>query len=176
MVTISEVKGNSRENRTAAHTHIKGLGLKSNGYAETTGAGFVGQAAAREVSSLEAALTRLILSVVLIYHWMIGMWCGSRPDPVEKNVRTRRPSCRRTRNRKDCLGVSCITGTRDQGAILPNRGQRGIFHRGQKDRGFDGEFPEGYWYDSIKFLYGRDSRLTCIPGLRVRETKEVYEG
>ena len=49
MVTISEVKGNSRENRTAAHTHIKGLGLKNDGYAETTGAGFVGQVAAREV-------------------------------------------------------------------------------------------------------------------------------
>ena len=49
MVTISEVKGNTRENRTAAHTHIKGLGLKSNGYAETTSAGFVGQVAAREV-------------------------------------------------------------------------------------------------------------------------------
>ncbi len=49
MVTISEVKGNSRENRTSAHTHIKGLGLKSDGYAETNGAGFVGQIAAREV-------------------------------------------------------------------------------------------------------------------------------
>lgn len=51
MVQISEVKGNSRENRTAAHTHIKGLGLRSDGYAEKTGAGFVGQAAAREVGS-----------------------------------------------------------------------------------------------------------------------------
>ena len=49
MVQISEVKGNSRENRTAAHTHIKGLGLRSDGYAETTGAGFVGQVEAREV-------------------------------------------------------------------------------------------------------------------------------
>lgn len=52
MVNISEVKGNTRENRTAAHTHIKGLGLKSNGYAETTSAGFVGQVAAREVLTL----------------------------------------------------------------------------------------------------------------------------
>ena len=49
MVTISEVKGNSRDNRTAAHTHIRGLGLKSDGYAEINGAGFVGQVAAREV-------------------------------------------------------------------------------------------------------------------------------
>lgn len=49
MVQISEVKGNKRDNRTAAHTHIKGLGLKSDGYAEKQAAGFVGQAAAREV-------------------------------------------------------------------------------------------------------------------------------
>lgn len=49
MVTISEVKGNSRENRTSAHTHIKGLGLRSDGYAEGSNGGFVGQLAAREV-------------------------------------------------------------------------------------------------------------------------------
>jgi RuvB-like protein 1 (pontin 52) len=51
MVQISEVRGNSRDNRTAAHTHIKGLGLNSSGIAERQAAGFVGQAAAREVCS-----------------------------------------------------------------------------------------------------------------------------
>lgn len=51
MVQISEVKGNSRENRTSAHTHIKGLGLRADGTAERQAAGFVGQTAAREVSS-----------------------------------------------------------------------------------------------------------------------------
>lgn len=49
MVQISEVKGNNRENRTAAHTHIKGLGLKSDGTAEKQASGFVGQVSAREV-------------------------------------------------------------------------------------------------------------------------------
>lgn len=49
MVQISEVKGNSRENRTAAHTHIRGLGLNPQGVAEKQAAGFVGQTAAREV-------------------------------------------------------------------------------------------------------------------------------
>jgi RuvB-like protein 1 (pontin 52) len=49
MVQISEVRGNSRDNRTAAHTHIKGLGLNSSGIAEKQAAGFVGQTAAREV-------------------------------------------------------------------------------------------------------------------------------
>jgi RuvB-like protein 1 len=51
MVQISEVKGNNaRDSRTAAHTHIKGLGLRPDGVAERQAAGFVGQIAAREVS------------------------------------------------------------------------------------------------------------------------------
>ncbi|KAL2688319.1 TIP49 C-terminus-domain-containing protein [Phyllosticta citricarpa] len=47
-VQISEVKGSSRENRTAAHSHIKGLGLRTDGTAEKNGGGFVGQTASRE--------------------------------------------------------------------------------------------------------------------------------
>jgi RuvB-like protein 1 (pontin 52) len=48
-VQINEVKGNTRENRTATHSHIKGLGLKSDGSAEQSAGGFIGQAGAREV-------------------------------------------------------------------------------------------------------------------------------
>ena len=51
MVTISEVKSGAspRESRTAAHTHIKGLGLRADGTAEKVLNGFVGQESAREV-------------------------------------------------------------------------------------------------------------------------------
>jgi RuvB-like protein 1 (pontin 52) len=48
-VQINEVKGNQRENRTATHSHIKGLGLRQDGTAEQSAGGFVGQADAREV-------------------------------------------------------------------------------------------------------------------------------
>ncbi|KIW49669.1 RuvB-like helicase 1 [Exophiala xenobiotica] len=58
MVSISEVKGNTRENRTAAHTHIKGLGLRSDGTAETSGNGFVGQTAAREACGVVVDLIK----------------------------------------------------------------------------------------------------------------------
>ena len=59
MVTISEVKsGNSRENRTAAHTHIKGLGLRSDGTAEKVAAGFVGQENAREACGVVVDLIK----------------------------------------------------------------------------------------------------------------------
>ncbi|KAK5240679.1 RuvB ATP-dependent DNA helicase pontin, partial [Cryomyces antarcticus] len=47
-VQIAEVKDASRANRTATHSHIKGLGLRSDGYAERNAAGFVGQTGARE--------------------------------------------------------------------------------------------------------------------------------
>ncbi|KAF2404920.1 TIP49-domain-containing protein [Trichodelitschia bisporula] len=57
-VQISEVKGNSREHRTATHTHIKGLGLRPDGTAERNAAGFVGQAAAREACGVIVDLIR----------------------------------------------------------------------------------------------------------------------
>ncbi|KAG0646265.1 helicase 1 [Hyphodiscus hymeniophilus] len=58
MVQISEVKGNARDNRTFAHTHIKGLGLRQDGTAEKQAAGFVGQAAAREACGVVVDLIR----------------------------------------------------------------------------------------------------------------------
>ena len=49
-VPVSEVKStHDRSSRTAAHSHIKGLGLSSDGRATPSAGGFVGQAAAREV-------------------------------------------------------------------------------------------------------------------------------
>lgn len=81
-VPISEVKGNTRENRTATHSHIKGLGLRSDGRAlETTPTGvppggFVGQAAAREVPGFlqHGSWTLLLTS-------MIGLRSCSRSCP-----------------------------------------------------------------------------------------------
>lgn len=58
-VNISEVKQNQRENRTAAHSHIKGLGLRPDGAADRTGlGGFVGQAAAREACGVVVDLIK----------------------------------------------------------------------------------------------------------------------
>lgn len=49
---IDQVKNTTREQRVAAHTHIKGLGLRDDGSAEPIAAGFVGQENAREVYRL----------------------------------------------------------------------------------------------------------------------------
>lgn len=43
------VSSASRSSRVAPHSHIKGLGLTSDGIANTDGAGFIGQTNAREV-------------------------------------------------------------------------------------------------------------------------------
>lgn len=49
MVQINEIKGSSsQESRTAAHTHIKGLGLNELGVAKASEHGFIGQQEARE--------------------------------------------------------------------------------------------------------------------------------
>ena len=75
-VPINEVKGTSRENRTAAHSHIKGLGLRSDGLAEGSGAGFIGQGAAREVYGLfffESLFSQSIITDLLICRFHYGM-------------------------------------------------------------------------------------------------------
>jgi hypothetical protein len=60
-VPVSEVKSNTREGRTAAHSHIKGLGLSSDGRATPAAGGFIGQAAAREVQSAPVSFTSLVV-------------------------------------------------------------------------------------------------------------------
>ncbi|KAF9173767.1 RuvB-like protein 1 [Mortierella sp. AD011] len=54
---IAEVK-NSREQRIAAHSHIKGLGLRDDGYAEPIASGFVGQEQAREACGVVVDLIK----------------------------------------------------------------------------------------------------------------------
>ncbi|KAK4953194.1 RuvB ATP-dependent DNA helicase pontin [Elasticomyces elasticus] len=57
-VKIAEVPNTNRVQRTAAHSHIKSLGLRPDGTADTTSHGFVGQTAAREAMGLVVDLVR----------------------------------------------------------------------------------------------------------------------
>ncbi|KAK9317462.1 TIP49 C-terminus-domain-containing protein [Lipomyces starkeyi] len=52
MVKINEIKSSPRDNRTAAHTHIKGLGLDEYGLATRVDGGFIGQQNAREACGI----------------------------------------------------------------------------------------------------------------------------
>eukprot|EP00271_Cylindrocystis_brebissonii_P016095 TRINITY_DN39297_c0_g1_i1.p1 TRINITY_DN39297_c0_g1~~TRINITY_DN39297_c0_g1_i1.p1 ORF type:complete len:459 (+),score=113.22 TRINITY_DN39297_c0_g1_i1:202-1578(+) len=53
---LEEVQSSVKRQRVAAHTHIKGLGLKDDGYALGLASGFVGQEAAREACGLVVAM------------------------------------------------------------------------------------------------------------------------
>lgn len=141
MVQISEVKGNSRENRTAAHTHIKGLGLRNDGYAETTGAGFVGQVAAREVHGF---LHWVTANRLISMFSTSGMRCRGGPDQVEEDVRTSRLVSRWTRHRQDGAGIGGITRAGNESSLLSHRRQRSLFYRSQEDGGADGELPKSH--------------------------------
>jgi DNA helicase TIP49 (TBP-interacting protein) len=49
-IDIKELgKSNTKFQRIAAHSHVRGLGLQEDGTAQPTAAGFVGQTHAREV-------------------------------------------------------------------------------------------------------------------------------
>ena len=49
---IEEVESTTRAHRVASHTHIKGLGLREDGFAEPIAAGLVGQVSAREAAGI----------------------------------------------------------------------------------------------------------------------------
>ncbi|KAL0074969.1 RuvB-like 1 [Phycomyces blakesleeanus] len=55
---IEQVNSTPREKRVAAHSHIKGLGLRDDGSAEPIMAGFVGQENAREASGVVVELIK----------------------------------------------------------------------------------------------------------------------
>ncbi|KAJ1860970.1 RuvB ATP-dependent DNA helicase pontin [Coemansia sp. RSA 2703] len=55
---IEEVKGANKEQRVATHSHIRGLGLKTEGTADPVAAGFVGQESAREAAGIIVDLIR----------------------------------------------------------------------------------------------------------------------
>ncbi|RWW77628.1 hypothetical protein BHE74_00014205, partial [Ensete ventricosum] len=55
---IEEVQSASKKQRIATHTHIKGLGLDVNGKAISLSAGFVGQMAAREAAGIVVDMIR----------------------------------------------------------------------------------------------------------------------
>ncbi|KAJ3117088.1 RuvB-like protein 1 [Nowakowskiella sp. JEL0407] len=55
---IQEVQSTTKEQRIATHSHIKGLGLRDDGYAEPVSAGFVGQENAREAAGVVVDLIK----------------------------------------------------------------------------------------------------------------------
>jgi len=173
MVQINDVKNDARANRTSAHTHIKGLGLKTDGYADRISSGFVGQTAAREVCKRSEEMITVVcaehyelakqssdcaLPTASALPWLpqltrcrIGVRCGRRPDQSEKDVWESSTTGRRTRHRKDSTSIGSIARARHTGTVLSDRGKRDILYRSKEDGGIDGELQTSYRY--VDWLY-----------------------
>ncbi|CAL7942664.1 unnamed protein product [Xylocopa violacea] len=62
---IEEVKSTAKTQRISAHTHIRGLGLDENGVAIQSAAGLVGQELAREVRIICASVNKSIMQRII---------------------------------------------------------------------------------------------------------------
>lgn len=96
---------------------------------------------------------------------------------IKKDVRSCSTPSWWTRNREDGAGIGSVTRARHKGPLLSYRWERNILHRSQEDGSADGEFSKSNWYvTGIGGSACDEQKLMGAPGLRVRETKEVYEG
>lgn len=153
MVQISEVKGNTRENRTAAHTHIRGLGLRSDGAAESSADGFVGQSSAREACGVVVDLIRAkkMAGRAVLLAGGPGTGKTALALAVSQELGTKVPFC-------PIVGSEIYSAEVKKTEALMENFRRAI-----------GMFEP----DSAARV---DPCLNRFTGLRVRETKEVYEG
>jgi hypothetical protein len=73
------------------------------------------------------------------------MWCCRRPDQGQKDVGKSGAVSRRSRHRQDCACFGSITRAGYKSTFLSDCWQRGLFVRGQEDRGADGELQTSNW-------------------------------
>jgi RuvB-like protein 1 (pontin 52) len=145
----------ARDTRTSSHSHIRGLGLQSNGTADHAAGGFIGQVSAREA-------------------------CGVVVDLVKAKKMAGRavllaggPGTGKTAL---ALGVSLEVGSRTPFAMVV--GSEVYSQEVKKTEvlmeGFRRAIGE-FFFTVLLFWLG-ELWADVVAGLRVRETKEVYEG
>jgi hypothetical protein len=105
---------------------------------------------------------------------LAGMRCGGRFNQGEKDGRKSSPSGWRTWDGKNCSCAGCVARAGYESPLLSNGRQRGVFSRSKEDGSPHGELPPSHRY--VPTLFGLVRRSDKDAGLRVRETKEVYEG
>ncbi|KAH9865242.1 RuvB ATP-dependent DNA helicase pontin [Plenodomus lingam] len=143
-VPVSEVKSaHDRSARTAAHSHIKGLGLSGDGRAIPSAHGFVGQAAAREACGLVVDLVKAkkMSGRAVLLAGGPGTGKTALALAVSQELGTKVPFC-------PIVGSEIYSAEVKKTEALMENFRRAI--EPCPDR--------------------------CIIGLRVKETKEVYEG
>ncbi|KAJ6640204.1 RuvB-like helicase 1, partial [Pseudolycoriella hygida] len=131
---IEEVKSTVRTQRIAAHSHIKGLGLDASGMPTQTGAGLVGQQAAREAAGIVVDLikTKKMAGRALLLAGPPGTGKTAIALAIAQELGNKVPFC-------PMVGSEVFSSEIKKTEVLMENFRRSI-------------------------------------GLRIRETKEVYEG
>ncbi|KAL9063418.1 MAG: hypothetical protein Q9157_008256, partial [Trypethelium eluteriae] len=153
-VNVSGAKSQNREHRTAAHTHIRTLGLRSDGFAEKTGGGFVGQTAAREACGLvvELVKSKKMAGRAVLLAGGPGTGKTALAMAVSQELGSKVPFC-------PIVGSEIYSTEVKKTEALMENFRRAIGRMLARSLG-----------DKADGLI-----IGCL-GLRVRETKEVYEG
>lgn len=102
------------------------------------------------------------------------MRCGRGFDQGEEDVRAGSASCWWTWDRQNCTCAGRVARAGYKSPLLSYCRKRNLFGRSEEDGSSHGELSEGYWYVLRLLCFVRRSDKGT--GLRVRETKEVYEG
>eukprot|EP00758_Cryptobia_borreli_P015268 Tbor_TRINITY_DN6006_c0_g5::TRINITY_DN6006_c0_g5_i2::g.11280::m.11280/K04499/RUVBL1, RVB1, INO80H; RuvB-like protein 1 (pontin 52) len=94
-IKIEEVASTTKQERVAAHSHVKGLGLKKDGTAIDTAAGFVGQKEAREAAGFIVDLIRAkkMAGRALLFAGPPGTGKTALALAVAKELGTKVPFC-----------------------------------------------------------------------------------
>ena len=103
------------------------------------------------------------------------MRCGRRPCKGKEDVWESRATRRWAWDRQDCARARCQPGAGDKSAVLSDCWQRDLLGGSQEDGGAHGELQASHrcaTLDHDGYYESADS----VTGLRVKETKEVYEG
>ncbi|KAG5460330.1 MAG: RuvB-like 1 [Olpidium bornovanus] len=157
---IQEVKSTTRESLVATHSHIKGLGLRESGEAEDVAAGFVGQLVAREGRAPgNAGLSALLLAGAP------GTGKTAIALAVSQELGPKVPFC-------PMVGSEVYSAEIKKTEVLMENFRRAIGKGGGGQLQFRG-LPDA---PARPVARARTPAPSARRSLRIKETKEVYEG
>lgn len=161
---IEEVKSTAKTQRISAHTHIKGLGLDENGMAIQSAAGLVGQELAREVSDSSQKLILCVCDNDLLLKYNNSIYIYLQAAGIVVDM---------VKSKKMAGRAALLAGP-------PGTGKTAIALAISQELGNKVPFcpmvgSEVYSSEIKKTEVLMENFRRAI-GLRIKETKEVYEG
>ena len=158
---IEEVSSTTKTQRVATHTHIKGLGLNDDGTAAAVGAGFVGQEQAREACGIivEMIKHKKMAGRAVLLTGAPGTGKTALALGISQELGSKVPFC-------PMVGSEVYSSEVKKTEVLMENFRRaiGVCAAGSRRPEFSTE------------LLDRSRNTILHIGLRIKESKEVYEG